>query len=1842
MKSPSLVDAGEHIGVGDVLWQDAERVVRRAWRYVPDGDRHAVLVVIPAAEHPAPSLLNRLRHEYELKDELDPAWALRPLELLRKQGCTILVLKAPEGELFDRLIGAPLETGKFLRIAVGLSAAVGRLHERGIIHRDIKPTNIFTNQVTGQVWLTGFGVASRLPRERQSPQAPEFIAGTLAYMAPEQTGRMNRSIDSRSDLYSVGVTLYEMLTGSLPFTAADPMEWVHSHIAKRPLTPSERMKDVPASVSAIIMKLLAKTAEDRYQTAVGLERDLRRCRVDWEKRRRIDEFPLGADDTPDWLLIPEKLYGRRREIDTLLTSFDRIVKSGEPELVLVSGYSGIGKSSVVNELDKVLVPWRGLFASGKFDQYKRDIPYATLAQAFQSLARGILGSPQAELREWQNAFREALGPNGLLIVDLVPELKTIIGEQPPVPVLSLEDAQRRFQLVLRRFIGAFARAEHPLVLFLDDLQWLDAATLDILEDLLTQPDVRHLMLVGAYRDNEVNSAHPLLRKLEAIRRAGAKVREIVLAPLAREDVGELIGDSLRCEPESALSLARLVHDKTGGNPFFAIQFLSSLAEEGLLSFDHGNARWSWDLDRIHAKGYTDNVVDLMVGKLNRLATETQHALQQLACLGNSAEFDLLATVYQDSKRDIHADLQEAVRAGLVLQSEHAYRFLHDRVQEAAYSLITEAQRGAVHLRIGRLLASRTAPAEIKENIFEIVNQLNRGGHLITSAEERARVAELNLVAGRRAKTSSAYASALSYLAAGRALLPEESWDHDYDLIFAIEYLMAECEFLTAQLLAAEGRLAMLAQRARSRHDVAEVAGLRLRVYTALDRSDSGVEVSIEFLRSQGMDWSPHPSVDEVQREYARIWSQIGSRQIEDLIDLPMIVDPDVLDILEVLGEFMTPALFSDENLSSLVICRMVNLSLEHGNSDVSCFAYVWLAVIAGPRFDNYNAGLRFGQLGYDLVEKRGLKRFQARTYMSFGDIVFPWAKHVRAGRDLVRRAFDAASEIGDVTYAGFCRDHLIKNMLAAGDQLAEVQREAEEGLQFAQKVRFGLVIDHIKAQLGLVRSLRGLTRKFGSFDDDQFDELGFELYLGSNPALAELECWYWVRKLQARFFAGDYASAIHASLNAQRQLWTSPSQFETAELCFYGALSHAASWNYAPPEKRRDHLDALTSHRRQLELWAEHCPENFENRAALVAAEIARIDGRELDAERLYEHAIRSARANGFVHNEALANELAARFYAARGFDKIEHAYMRDGRSCYLRWGADGKVQQLDSLYPPGRFEKPVPDPTSTILTSLEHLDLATVIKLSQAISGETTLDKLIDTLMRTAIEHAGAERGLLILARGDQHRLVAEATTGSDIVVVGPRHGDATDADLPISILHYVARTKESVLLHDAAGDKQFAADEYIRRHRARSILCLPLLKEATLVGVLYLENSLTTRVFTSVRTVLLTLLASEAAISLENIRLYDELHYREAKIRRLIDSNIIGIFMWSADGRIIDANEAYLCIIGFDRRDLVARGLRWTDLTPPEWRRADDLRVAQLEASGTAQPYEKEYFRKDGSRVPVLVGATTFEGKSDEGVGFVLDLTDRKRAERAYTQVQMELAHANRVATMGHLTASIAHEVNQPIGASIAYANAASNWLRPERVNLEEARRALGLIVQANIRAGAVIDRIRSLVKKAPARNDKVGINEALSEIVELTRGETTKNAISVQMQLPHRLPTVRGDRVQLQQVILNLLINAIEAMSANEGPRNLQISTAESESGGVLVAVRDSGPGFSPERVDQLFDSFYTTKPGGLGMGLSISRSIIEAHSGRLWASANTPRGAVFQFTLPAYSDVEESDS
>jgi PAS domain S-box-containing protein len=1832
------------------LHKDAGLVLCRGRRKDGPGQ---VLVSLPEEESPAREVLKRLETEYRLRAELDSGWAIRPVELLREKGQIALVLEDPGGEPLDQVLERPLELTRFLRLAIGLSAALGALHERGIIHKDIKPANVMVDPKSGQVWLMGFGFALQLVRMRQTPEPLETIAGTLAYMAPEQTGRMNRSIDSRSDLYSLGVTFYEMLTGQLPFTASDPLGWVHCKMARQPISPGER-REIPQAISSIILKLLAKTPEERYQTAAGLEADLRRCLDEWTSVKQIAPFCPGEKDASERLVISEKLYGRDREREALIEAFNHVVNHGTPVFILISGYSGVGKSSVVNELHQAIELRRGILISGKFDQYKRDIPYSTLAEAFQILVRQILGKNEAELTRWRNHIRDAVGLNGQLMVNLIPELELIIGKQPPVPELPAQEAQNRFQAVFRSFLGIFAESEHPLALFLDDLQWLDLATLRLVEYLMTDPGVGHLLLIGAYRDNEVGITHPLVSTLESIRKTKADVREIVLAPLSVADMGELIADTLHQERTRAEPLAQLVHEKTGGNPFFAIQFLTTLATEGFLYFQRPDTAWRWDLSGIQEQHITENVVELLIGKLSRLPKSTREALKQLACMGSSAKKIDLTVVHGGSKTDARSDLLAAIRGGFIVKSPGSYRFAHDRIQEAAYSLIPERERAATHLQIGRLLLSKAKSEELEEKVFEIVSQFNRGAELLASRDERERVAELNLIAGQRAQGSAAHTSALKYLGAGAALLGPDCWERQYQLSFALEFQQATSEFVTGDLEAAEDRLSRLSPRARSIVDIAAITGLRVDLYTTLDRSDRAVDIGLEYLQQLGISWSPHPTEEEVLTEYKEMWRQLGSRPIEELINLPPMIDADRRATMDVLTKVMPPAMFTDKNLQCLVLGRMARLSFEYGNSDGSCLGYVWLGGVLGSRFGDYQSGFRFGKLGVDLMENKGLNRFKPRVYLGFGSLVNFWTQPLQTGFALMRRAFDAAQEVGDLTYAAYACYDLIGQLLSSGDPLGEVQREAEIALEQASNARFGLMIDGITSQLRLIRMLLGLTREFGSFDDDQFSEVRFERHLERDPHLANPACRYWIRKLQARLYAGNHKSAVEAAEKAEQLLWAMPSSIELPDYHFHAALARSGHYVDAPPDEQRRHLEAIFAHARQLSIWAKNCPPNFASRAALVRAEIARIQGRQLDAERLYEEAIGSAREHGFINNEAVANEIAGKFYLSRGLEKIGQAYLRVGRSCYFQWGAEGKVEQLDRLYP--LFGETSLDPATKTRPLFEQMDQTAVINALQAVSREIDLDKLMETVMVIAVEWAGAERGLLFLGRGLKPAIVAEASTRDDKVHVTLEQGLVKPPEFPESILRYVIRARESVILADASTKNSFSDDKYLQSVSARSILCLPLVKQGIQIGELYLENNQLAGVFTRDRLAVLELLTTQAAISLENARLYSELweengqrikaeealRASEERMNLAAEAANLGMWAWELSNDDVWATTKCRTLFGFEPNE------------PVDFRRFVDRVHAEdrkpiLEALRRSLESRSEYdvqFRlamPDGrTRWISTRGHPTFdaENKPVRVMGVSMDITAAKLSELELIQQRDELAHLSRLTTIGQLATTLAHELNQPIGAIHTNAEAAEILLKNGSPDLDEIRGIISDIRRDGWRAGEVIHRMRALLRKHEFRPEPVDIKGLIEGVSELLHGTLISRKARLRIDLAPALPLVSGDPVHLQQVLLNLILNALEAMiDCPPSERQVVVRARANSALAVEVAVIDQGPGFIQWKLSKLFEPFLSTKKNGMGMGLPICHSIIRAHGGHITGGNNPDRGATVHFTLRIWEPNKE---
>ena len=1127
-----MIELSRH--VFEPLRSDEDSILYRGRN---DEDLSQVLVLAPAKEELGPESLKRLEREYSLKGDLDAAWAARPIAITFHWNRPVLVLEDPGGIPLDQLIGRASDLGSSLRRAISLAAAIGHMHQRGMIHKDIKPANVLVNSATGKVWLMGFGIASRLPRERQSPDPPEFIAGTLPYMAPEQTGRMNRSTDARSDLYSYGVTLYEMLTGWLPFTASDSMEWVHCHVARRPMPPDERTKEIPRTVSSIVMKLLTKTAEERYQTAAGVESDLRRCLGEWEKLGRVNSFSIGTHDASDRLWIPERLYGRDQEVKVLLDAFERVVTGEISRLALVSGYSGIGKSSVVNELQKAIVSPRGIFIAGKFDQQRRDIPYATLAQAFQTLVRQILGKSEGEVDHWRKDIRQAVGTNGQLIANLIPELELIIGKQPPVPELPPQETQNRFQAVFRRFLCVFAQKEHPLTLFLDDLQWLDVATLSFIEHLLSHPDVKHLLIVGAYRDNEVSPSHPLMLTLDSIRKAGVTVDEIVLKPLSLKDVNHFIADALRCDRVRAEALARLVHKKTAGNPFFAIQFLTALAEEHLVEFDARKTAWQWDLTQIHTRGFTDNVVELMISKLRRLPAATQEVLKYLACLGDNAKVTTLAIVNGRDEEEIHAAIWEAVHAGLVLGLPGSYKFLHDRVQEAAYSLIPPQLRAEVHLRIGRVLIERMSQKQITESIFDVVNQLNRAIDLIENSEERLSLVRLNFVAGMKARAAIAYASARNYFALAEALLSPDAWGQRYQETFDLYLAFSECEYLVGNFAAADRLFDLILSRALSNLDRAKVYGLRMKLYQVAGKYDDGVTVALEALRLVGVTF---PESDgEIQAaaaaELANVPINLRGRSIGELVDSPLAADATVQAIINLLVEAIPCAYIGRPKLFPLITPKAVNFSLRYGHTNQSSFAYGVFAVMLVSTVGDLATAFQYAEMSLRLNEKLENPRLRGTLLHLYGDHINFWRRHISTGMPILEQAFLACLEVGDLVYAGFLAFETVWQAIEKGDTLQDVLALSMKYAAFAQESHNDAVYETIRLEQQFIASLQGRTRDPMSFEDGMFDEEACFAAI----VKATFGCgivFYRIMQQILAFVHGRYAEALEAAARAEPML----------------------------------------------------------------------------------------------------------------------------------------------------------------------------------------------------------------------------------------------------------------------------------------------------------------------------------------------------------------------------------------------------------------------------------------------------------------------------------------------------------------------------------------------------------------------------------------------------------------------------------------------------------------------------------------------------------------------------------
>jgi predicted ATPase/serine phosphatase RsbU (regulator of sigma subunit)/tRNA A-37 threonylcarbamoyl transferase component Bud32 len=1491
--------------IGTQIYESANSLVYRGIR---KKDNQPVILKVLKEDYPTPEELTRYQQEYEITKSLNFDGVIKTYGIEKYQNTLVIILEDFGGDSLKELIADRSFTLKeFLPLAIQIADSLSHIHTANIIHKDINPSNIIWEPVSKHLKIIDFGISSRLPRENPTLRNPNQLEGTLAYISPEQTGRMNRTVDYRTDLYSLGVAFYELLTGQLPFKFEVPLELVHAHLAKIPATPIFVNPEIPQIISDIIMKLMCKNAEDRYQSAFGLKWDLEQC----QENLSGFSFELAQHDFSGRFQIPQTLYGREKEIDTLLQAFDR-VSGGAAEMMLVAGYSGVGKSALVHEVHKPMTEKQGYFAAGKFDQLERNIPYSAITQAFNAFCDYLLTESDEQLNQWRETILTAVGPNGQVLIEVIPHLELIIGSQPDVAPVGSSEAQNRFNLVFQHFFRAISQPEHPLILFIDDLQWADLASLNLLKTLMMDTEKGHFLIIGAFRDNEVDNTHSLMLMVDELIEAQVMVNTISVPNMAFQYINQLISDTLGCGTVQVQPLTQLVYDKTQGNAFFTTEFLKSLYQEELLTFDTKERQWQWEVDKIAALSITDNVVELMAGKIGLLPSGTIEVLKLAACIGNHFDLDMLAIIAQHALSDTLASLWKTVEEGLVLPLDDHYKqldklqtgelqshfkFQHDRVQQAAYSLIEATDKQTIHLQIGRLLLNSTPKAELEEHLFDIVNQLNAGRELINDALEKQKLTQLNLLAGQKAKTSAAHQTAFDYLQIGINLLETDSWGTQYDLTLALYEEAVEAAYICTQFEETERLAEIVLQQAKTILDKIKVYEVQIQACIAQNQLLKGKETLLAVLKLLGIQFPEQPNDSDIQRRVEETLFLLGEKTIEDLIELPEMTDHNKLAAMRILSGTGYAIGYTSLKLLPLIFLEQVNLSIKHGNGPGSAYAYVGAGYIFCA-MGEIETGFKFGQLALDVLERFHAIEFKAKVFHVLNVAIRFWKVHLKDTLKPFLEAYQSAMETGDLEIAGHsCSDYLYHSYFL-GMELTALQKETVIYSEAVTQLKQETTATHCNLYQQVVLNLTGHSENPCQLIGNAYNER--EVLPRLKQTNEKMGIFFLsLQKLILCYLFHEYPSALENASNAEPHVEGMSGIFMVPVFYFYDSLAQLAVFSEATENNKKAIIGKVTIYQEQMQTWASHAPMNFQHKYDLVEAEKARVLEHFLEAEELYEKAIVGARENQFLQEEALAYELAGQFYLGRGLERIAQAYMRDAHYAYQKWGAIAKVKDLEQRYP--QWLKKIPTSvtrtqmtmtntvkshlpattmtySATFMTTNNPLDLDTIMKASQAISGEIVLENLIKTFMQIVLENVGAEQGCLILNQGkteseDSFQLFVEAyATLSEVKILDavpldskPSHREEGFC-LSQAIVIYSARTQSLIVLNDASHEGQFTNDPYIRRTQPKSVLCFPILYKNQLYGLFYLENNLTTGAFTEDRVSILTMLSTQIAISLEN----------------------------------------------------------------------------------------------------------------------------------------------------------------------------------------------------------------------------------------------------------------------------------------------------------------------------------------------------------------------------------------
>ena len=1770
------------------------------YRAVHEKRQLPVVIKVLQREYPTFGELVQFRNQYAITKNLPIAGIVQPLSLETFGNGYALVMPDWGGISLEKYIQQhQLDLAEKLAITLQITDILQELHSSRVIHKDIKPANILIHPESKQVKLIDFSIASLLPKETQEIQNPNVLEGTLAYLAPEQTGRMNRGIDYRSDFYAFGVTLYQLLTDRLPFITDDPLELVHCHIAKIATPANHINTDVPKMVGAIVAKLMAKNAEDRYQSALGIKHDLGECLNQWKETGSIAEFELGQRDLCDRFVIPEKLYGRSSEVQMLLDSFERVAE-GISELMLVAGFSGIGKTAVVNEVHKPITRQRGYFIKGKFDQFNRNIPLSAFVQAFRSLMGQLLSESDTELQEWKSKILEAVGENGQVLIEVIPELQRIIGSQPPVPELSGSAAQNRFNLLFQKFIAVFTTPDHPLVMFLDDLQWADSASLNLLNLLMAESETAYLLVLGAYRDNEVFPAHPLMLTLEDIKTQQAQIHTLTLKPLTETHINQLVADTLLCTTELATPLAELVYQKTQGNPFFATQFLQGLYEENCITFEATAGYWQCDLAQVRQLALTDDVVEFMAQKLQRLPTETQEVLKLAACIGNQFDLNTLAIASNQSPTLTATALWKALQEGLIVplcetykffqdnddvtsnsEVTAAYKFLHDRVQQAAYSLIPEDQKQSRHYQIGKLLLQQMAPEERESHIFELVNQLNYGVALITQPDKREELAQLNLLACRKARNATAYSTSREYAAMGLSLMPDNAWQQHYDMSLAFHDLGAELAFLCRDFEAMEQFMETILQQSRSLLDRVLVYRIKIQATASQNKLLEAVNIARQFLAQLGIMFPESPTEADVSQELTEVRQLIGSRPIESLTELPQMTDAQQIAIVQIANGIMPAVYLSCPALFPLLVCATIRLSLEYGNAPASAYSYACYGLIACKLMQEVSLGVQFGQLALQVVSKLNAKAIQPDVATAVGSCILHRKAHMRTMLPVMREGYEIALEIGNVEFAGYnahlyCLDAFWCNQLLPTLK-QETSTYCHTLVQFNQLTSANYCRLYWQSALNLIGESENPTALSG-------EALSEAKWL---PQMLEVNDLYglyffYLSKLMLCYLFGDIESAQQHSISIEPYFEVGTGSVGEPAFYFYDSLTALAALDKASSAAKAatELLQKIDQNQTQMQQhWASHAPMNYQHKVDLVEAERCRLRGQKTEVIDLYDRAIAGAKENEYIQEEALANELAAKFYLDWGKEKVASEYMQEAYYCYARWGAKAKINDLEQRYPnllcpilqseegaTGTWKTLTTiSPLTTSVNSGIHksssstsinqaLDFAAILKASQALSSNIELDQLLHQLTQIILQNSGADNCALILPdESGEWQVRAIATPDDTQLCAQPL---TSNPNLPVKLINYVKNTQEIVVINELKTDLP-VIDDYLRQRQPKSLLCLPLLSQGQLIGILYLKNQFTIGAFTGERVEVLNFLCTQAAISLENARLYKKAQEYAQQLEQSQLQVVQSEKMASLGNLVAGVAHEINNPLGFlngsisNGKDYVQDILEYLETYHQQ-------QPPNNEVEELAEDLDLEFLLED---LPKLL--ESMQGATNRIKNISTSLRTFSRADRD-------------------------HKVN---------------------ANLHEGLDSTLLILKYRLKA-----------------NDY-------------------RPAIQVTKDYGN-LPTIECFPGQLNQVFMNILANGIDMFDEmaqtqsfkeiEANPQQITIRT-QIESNQVYIRIRDNGKGMSQDVQAKIFDNLFTTKDvgKGTGLGLAIARQIVvEKHGGSLDVWSEPGQGTEFCICLPIH--------